>query len=235
MNDKAQTGQTKVIAAIPCYNEERFVGGVVRKTSQYVDQVVVVDDGSSDRTTKVAEAAGAVVVRHEVNRGPGGAYKTCFRVARDNEADVLITLDGDEQHDPDEIPRLLQPLLDDEADLVVGSRFLENYLVPRYRKFGIDVITFLYNVGSQVKIVDAQSCYRGYSRKALERLHITEDGFGFSVELLAQARKKGLRIVEVPISCIYHEASHSMNPVLHGIGVALMVVKHRLKTTMHSV
>jgi glycosyltransferase involved in cell wall biosynthesis len=229
MNGGVQTRQAKVIAAIPCYNEERFIGDVVRRTSQYVDQVIVVDDGSSDRTVEVAEVAGAMVVRHDVNRGPGGAYKTCFRVARNNEAEVLITLDGDEQHDPDEIPRLLQPLLDDEADLVVGSRFLENYKVPRYRKFGIDVITFLYNVGSRVKVVDAQSCYRGYNRKALDRLHITEDSFGFSVELLVQARKNGLRIVEVPISCIYHEASHSMNPVLHGVSVALMVIKHRLK------
>lgn len=227
MNGETRMRQTKVIAAIPCYNEEQFIGDVVRRASQYVDQVIVVDDGSSDRTSEAAEAAGAIVVRHDVNQGPGGAYKTCFQVARDNGAEVLITLDGDEQHDPDEIPRLLQPLLDDKADLVVGSRFLGNYQVPRYRKFGIDVITFLYNVGSKAKVVDAQSCYRGYNKKALERLRVTEDGFGFSVELLVQARKNGLRIVEAPISCIYHEASHSMNPVLHGVGVALMVVKHR--------
>jgi glycosyltransferase involved in cell wall biosynthesis len=227
MSDRARMGRPKVIAAIPCYNEEQFIGGVVRKTSQYVDQVVVVDDGSSDRTAEVAEAAGAMVVRHDVNRGPGGAYKTCLEVARGNGAEVLITLDGDEQHNPDELPGLLQPLLSDEADLVIGSRFIEDYDVPRYRKFGIDVITFLYNVGSKVKVIDAQSCYRGYNKKALEKLHITEDGFGFSVELLVQARRNGLRIVEVPISCIYHEASHSMNPVLHGVGVALMVLRHR--------
>jgi glycosyltransferase involved in cell wall biosynthesis len=223
-----------VIAAIPCYNEEQFIDNVVRRVSRYVDQVVVVDDGSSDRTAEVAEAAGATVVRHDVNKGPGGAYKTCLQVARDNGAEILITLDGDEQHDPDEIPRLLQPLLHGEADLVVGSRFLDQYEVPRYRKFGIDVITFLYNVGSEVKVVDAQSCYRGYNRKALDRLRITEDGFGFSVELLIQARKKNLRIVEVPISCIYHEASHSMNPVLHGVGVALMVVKHRALAALNA-
>jgi glycosyltransferase involved in cell wall biosynthesis len=227
MNSKTQMRPARVIAAIPCYNEEQFIGNVIRRASRYVDQVIVVDDGSSDRTAEVAEAAGAIVVRHEVNKGPGGAYKTCLKVARDNGVEVLITLDGDEQHDPDELPRLLRPLLNGEADLVIGSRFLDHYEVPRYRKFGIDVITFLYNVGSKVKVVDAQSCYRGYNRKALEMLRVTEAGFGFSVELLVQARKNGLRIVEVPISCIYHEASHSMNPVLHGVGVALMVVKHR--------
>jgi glycosyltransferase involved in cell wall biosynthesis len=208
MTGKVQVGQGKVIAAIPCYNEERFIGGVVHQVSQHVDQVIVVDDGSSDRTAEVAEAAGAMVVRHGVNRGPGGAYQTCFKVARENEAGILITLDGDEQHDPDELPRLLEPLLNEEADLVIGSRFLEQYEIARYRKLGIDVITFLYNVGSKGKVVDTQSCYRGYNRKALEELHITEDGFGFSVELLAQARKDGLRIMEVPISCIYHAESH---------------------------
>jgi O-antigen/teichoic acid export membrane protein len=223
-----------LVAAIPCYNEARFIGDIVRRTQQYVDTVVVVDDGSTDGTAGVAQAAGATVIRHDITRGPGGAYKTCLKAARESGADVLITLDGDEQHDPDELPRLLQPLLNEEADLVIGSRFLEQYEIARYRKFGIDVITFLYNLGSEVKVVDAQSCYRGYSRKALERLHVTEDGFGFSVELLVQARKRGLRIVEVPISCIYHDASHSMNPVLHGVGVALMVVKHRALAALDS-
>ena len=90
--DKTQMDRPKVIAAIPCYNEEQFIDGVVRKVNQYIDQVVVVDDGSSDRTTEVAEAAGAMVVRHYVNRGPGGAYKTCFEVAREKEAEILITL-----------------------------------------------------------------------------------------------------------------------------------------------
>ncbi len=230
--DQTQMRQPKVIAAIPCYNEEQFIDGVVRRASRYVDQVIVVDDGSTDRTSEVAESAGAMLVRHAVNKGPGAAYKTCFEAARDNDADILITLDGDDQHDPDELVRLLQPLLDDEADMVIGSRFLESYDVPRYRKFGIDVITFLYNVGSRQKVLDSQSCYRGYSRKALEELYVTEDGFGFSVELLVQARKRGLRIVEAPISCIYHEASHSMNPVLHGVGVALMVLKHRVKAAL---
>ena len=157
------------------------------------------------------------------------AYKSCFEAARSLEADVLITLDGDGQHRPEELPRVLAPLLSGKADLVIGSRFLEDYEVPRYRKFGIDVITWLYNIGSPVKVVDAQSCYRGYSHRALDKLQITESGFGFSVELLVQAREQGLVIREVPISCIYHSASHSINPVVHGVGVALMVVKHRIK------
>lgn len=219
----------KVVAAIPCYNEENFVADIVRQVTQYVDQVIVVDDGSTDRTTEVAEAAGATVVRHKTNQGPGRAARTCFEAAIENGAGILITLDGDGQHKPDELPRLLQPFLDGEADLVIGSRFLEEYEIARYRKLGIDIITFLYNFGAKARIVDGQSCYRGYNQKALETLQITEDGFGFSVELLVQARKHNLRIQEVPISCIYHAESHSKNPVTHGVEVALMVAKHRIK------
>ena len=230
---QAPAHRGKTVAAIPCYNEEQFVADIVRKASQYVDQVIVVDDGSTDRTTQVAADAGATVIRHQTNKGPGGAYRSCFEAALENDAAVLITLDGDGQHDPDELPLLMEPLQNGGADLVIGSRFLKPYKIARYRKFGIDVITFLYNVGSKTKASDSQSCYRGYSRKALEELQITENGFGFSVELLVQARRKNLAIAEVPIACIYHEASHSMNPVIHGVGVAMMVVKHRVKAALY--
>jgi glycosyltransferase involved in cell wall biosynthesis len=229
MTTHATPHHPKIIAAVPCHNEAQFIADIVRTAKKHVDGVVVVDDGSSDGTSHSAEEAGAIVVRHSGNKGPGAAYRSCFEAARSSGADILITLDGDEQHDPEELPRIFEPLLADRADLVIGSRFLGSYEIPRYRKFGIDVITWLYNLGSNVKVVDAQSCYRGYNRKALDSLRITERGFGFSVELLVQAREKGLVIKEVPITCIYHPASHSMNPVAHGVGVALMVVKHRLK------
>jgi glycosyltransferase involved in cell wall biosynthesis len=230
VQDNQETGQGRptIVAAIPCYNEANFIGDVVRRTAAHVDAVVVVDDGSTDGTAEAARAAGAQVRRHETNRGPGAAARTCLEVGREFGADVLVTLDGDGQHDPDEIPEVLAPVLAGAADVVIGSRFLGGYNnVARYRKFGIDVITFLYNVGSREKITDGQSCFRAYGRQALETLTITEDGFGFSVETLVQARKADLRIGEVSISCVYHEQSHSMNPVLHGLGVALMVVKHR--------
>jgi glycosyltransferase involved in cell wall biosynthesis len=222
-----------VVAAIPCHNEEQSIAGIVRSVQEHVHQVVVVDDGSSDDTGKTAEAAGALVVRHDCNQGPGVAYRSCLEAGRELAADVLVTLDGDGQHLPEELPRVLAPLLREEADLVIGSRFLDHYEIRRYRKFGIDVITWLYNLGSPVKVADAQSCFRAYSRRALDALSISEKGFGFSVELLVQAREHGLTIREVPISCIYHPDSHSQNPVLHGLTVALMVVKHRLRAARH--
>ena len=218
----------RVVAAIPCYNEGHFVGDVVRRAQAHVDVVVVVDDGSTDDTAEQAEAAGAQVVEHVQNQGPGAAARSCFQAGRDLDADVLVTLDGDGQHNPDEIPDVAAPALAGEADVVIGSRFLGRYNnVAAYRRFGIDAITFLYNIGSRTRITDGQSCFRAYSRRALETLRITEPGFGFSVETLVQARRAKLRIGEASISCVYHEESHSMNPVMHGVGVALMVVKHR--------
>jgi glycosyltransferase involved in cell wall biosynthesis len=227
----AQIGENpKILVAIPCYNEADFIASVVEKSRRYADQIVVVDDGSMDDTAEAARSAGALVVRHPRNLGPGAAARTCLQVGRSSGAQILVTLDGDGQHNPGEIPDVIAPLQRGDADLVIGSRFLgkENN-VARYRKFGIDVITFLYNFGGRARITDAQSCFRAYGKKSLDILEIHEDGFGFSVETLVQARRAGLRIREASISCLYHEQSHSANPVLHGVGVALMVLKHRLK------
>lgn len=220
----------KIIAAIPAYNEGQFIAKIVSKARRYIDKVIVVDDGSTDNTSKVARAAGAEVIRHKTNQGAGAAVRTAFKAAKRGHADILVTLDGDGQHNPDEIPRLLAPILDGEADLVIGSRFLRSNFrqMPRYRKFGIDVITFLYNLGSKLKVSDSQCCFRTQNRRLIEAVNITDTGFGFSVQVLIQARKRGFNIKEVPVSCIYHSQGSSLNPVAHGLGVAFSVIKHRL-------
>lgn len=224
-----QRSQPAIIAAIPCLNEKDFIGGIVTRTSQYVDRVIVIDDGSSDGTAGVARAAGAEVIGHKVRKGAGAATRSGFEAARANNADILVTIDGDGQHNPDEIPRLLAAVVKNKADLVIGSRFLKAETnMPGYRKFGIDVITWLYNLGSKAKITDSQSCFRAHSRRLIDTVDITEDGFGFSVEVLIKARKKNLVITEVPISCLYHPQGSSLNPVVHGLGVAWKVIKLRL-------
>lgn len=220
----------RIIAVIPAYNEEGFIGKVVSRARRYVDEVIVVDDGSTDNTAGVARVAGARVIKHKTNQGAGKATKTAFEAAKRSRADIVVSLDGDAQHNPDEIPRLLAPILNKEAELVIGSRFLQPRLqqMPRYRKFGIDVITFLYNLGSGVRVSDSQCCFRAHTRRLIEALNITEAGFGFSVQVLIQARKNGFTITEVPISSIYHAHGSTANPVTHGLGVAFDVIKHRL-------
>ena len=228
-NSKNRQTKLKIIAAIPCLDEEQFIGDVVTVASRFVDMVIVVDDGSTDRTAEAARAAGAHVIKHKVRQGTGAATRTAFEAAKKYKADILVTLDGDGQHNPNEIPRVLAPILGGEADLVIGSRFLQYSRkdVPKYRKFGIDVITWLYNFGSKFKVSDSQSCFRAHSRRLLEMMDITEDGFGFSVQVLIQARRKNFVITEVPVSCIYHLQGSSLNPIAHGLGVAWKVLRLR--------
>lgn len=223
-----------IIVCIPAYNEEKSISELVLKARQFAHQVIVVDDGSTDETARLAEAAGALVIRHKGNRGPGQATKSGLEEAMRRGAQVVVTLDGDGQHDPNGIPQILAPALSGKADLVIGSRFLANHdSMPRYRWFGIKVISWLYNLGAKARVVDTQSCFRAYGERALRSLDITERGFGFSVELLVQARKRGLTISEVPTPCIYNLASHSRDPLTHGIGVALSVIKHRFRDLLH--
>lgn len=223
-------GAPRILVAIPCHDEAPWLGGVVAAALPHADEVWVVDDGSRDDTPRIAEAAGARLLRHEVNRGYGAAIASCFALARQRGASVLVTLDGDGQHDPREIPDVVAPLAAGAAELVIGSRFLGRPAnVPRYRRFGIDVITALYNLGHRPWITDAQCGFRAYGRRAIEALAPADPGMGASVELLIHARGRGLRAAEVAVSCAYHPGGSSMGPVRHGVGVALKVVEHRIR------
>lgn len=225
----------KTVACIPCFNTEPFIGDIVLSARKYVDQVIVINDGSHDGTAEAARLAGALVVDHGVNRSYGAAIKSCFETARKNAADVVVILDGDGQHQPDEIPRLLTPILRGEADLIIGSRFLTNkHNMPRYRKFGIKVITFLWNFGSKLKVSDAQSGFRAYGKRLLEGLSLSERGMSVSIETLEKARGQKAVIREVPVSCLYVQALFDLEAITHGLSVALYVVWIRLKNSVAS-
>lgn len=207
------------VALIPAYNEARFIGSIVLAARPYVDLVVVVDDGSADATATIARSAGAVVIQHQQNQGKAAAVNSGFRHLRHQRPRALVMLDGDGQHRAEDIPLLLQPILDDCADLVVGSRFLGRAsAIPAYRKVGQHGLTMATNLASGVSLSDSQSGYRAFSRRALELLSFGQDGFSVESEMQFLAREHRLRVAEVPIEVIYAEPA-KRNPLGHGAQV----------------
>ncbi len=217
----------KIIIGIPAFNEEKNIGPIVAKLKKKYDQVIVCDDGSSDMTETIASSLGAYVVKHDKNLGYGSAINTIFNEAGKIGADVLVTFDADGQHQISEIDSVLQPIFENKADIVIGSRFLgETKDLPRYRKIGIKTITGLTNVVTGSKITDSQSGFRAYAKKVLKEISPTESGMGISTEILIKASKKEMRIVEVPITISYENNTHSQEPISHGTSVIMSTIKH---------
>ena len=195
-----------VIAVIPAYNEERYIGSIVLKSQEYADMVIVVDDGSADKTAFIASLGGARVVRHRVNRGKGRALNTGFCVARALQPTAIVILDGDGQHLPEEMPGVLAPILADEADIVVGSRYLRGGCgVPRHRAWGHRAVNLVTDLISGVSVTDSQSGFRAFSPRAVEAISFSSSGFSVESEMQFLARDHGLRVVEVPITADYTE------------------------------
>jgi glycosyltransferase involved in cell wall biosynthesis len=217
-----------VIACIPAYNEERTIARVIIEAQKYVDKVIVCNDGSTDLTGEIAEKLGVEVIRHEKNIGYGGALSSLFKRAREINPDAMVILDADLQHNPNDIPRILFPILNGEADIVIGSRFLkEDITIPKYRKAGIKIITKLTRFVSYKGISDAQSGFRAYNRKAIYSIMPTEHGMGASTEILLKAKENKLKIKDVPIKINYNvEEPSAQNPIIHGLDVVLSTVKH---------
>ncbi len=205
------------------YNEEETIGTVVTQVREFVDDIICVDDGSSDSGGRIAEACGAIVHQHRVNRGYGGALKSLFAKAREIDADVLVVLDSDGQHEASDIPRLLEPILSGEADFVIGSRFVNgggSEDMPAYRRLGIKVISAASNLSSDLDIKDTQSGFRAFSKRAIERLRFDAEGMELSLEMLEDAHEKELQITEVPTIIRYDVPKGSNFTALsHGFSV----------------
>ncbi len=217
--------ERRIVAGIPAFDEEKTIAKVVVRASKHVDKIVVVDDGSRDDTAPIAEKLGAVVLRHERNLGKGAAMRTCLDWARRNRADVLVTLDADGQQDPHEIPRVVEPILRGEADVVIGSRRLGKG-IPAFRRFGGKMLDRVTGVKADGAVVDAQSGFRAYSKKALESVTAVEYGMGVDSEILMRAKNAGLRIVEVSTKVSYRGLETSThNPVYHWLDVFFSIVK----------
>lgn len=220
----------RVAVCIPAYNEAKSIKDIINAAKPYADEIIVCDDGSQDNTYEVAKAAGATVIRHPANKGYGAAIKTLFHAAKERNADVMVTLDSDGQHDPSQIPRVIQPIVSDGYDIVIGSRFLndaDRKKVPSYRSFGIKTITKFTQLASYNNITDAQSGFRAYSKNALNKIDITEEGMAVSTEILMRAGEKNLMIKEVPITVNYNvEDASTHNPLSHGLNVIGSIVRY---------
>jgi glycosyltransferase involved in cell wall biosynthesis len=218
MTQKTNRTKVGVLVGIPAYNEARSVGSIVLLAKQYADEVIVVDDGSTDNTARIAELAGAAVIRHDENRGKGAAIQSILAEARKINPDILVLLDADSQHNPDEIPVLIEPI-SRGSDLVIGSREAEKAKTPTYRRIGQKVLLRSTRLVSKSKISDSESGFRALSRRAINELELQETGFAIESEMIVRATDKDLRITEVPISNIYTRDGSTLNPVRHGVGV----------------
>ena len=218
--------QEMKLVCIPAYNEERVIGDVVKRSLKFADKVIVCDDGSTDNTAKIAKESGATVISHKKNEGYGASIITLFDRARQENADIMVTIDGDGQHDPDQISLLVNTLQENNVDVVVGSRFLDkSSSTPGYRRQGIKIITSAANFGADFKVSDAQSGFRAYSKRAIESIHPTETGMAVSTEILLKISNKGLALAEVPITVSYNGDTSTQNPVPHGVAVLMNTLK----------
>ncbi len=195
----------KVCCLIPAYQESRAVDQVISIAQKYCTHVVVVDDGSTDNTGKIAEANGAKVLRHPTNLGKGAALRTGFNYAIEKQYDVIITLDGDLQHNPHSIPRFLDKIKQG-YDIIVGSRYqTQSEDMPFARKLSNLITTTVLRVFFKVPVTDSQSGYRAFKRRVLEKIPVRDNGFAAETEILIDAQRAGFLISEVPIATSYGE------------------------------
>jgi glycosyltransferase involved in cell wall biosynthesis len=222
--------KTVVMAIIPAYNEAANIRKTIQEATNYVSSIVVVDDGSQDNTAEIAKTMNVKVIRNKYNMGKGAALKKgLLEACRYNNVDIVVTLDADGQHDPVDIPTLLKPIENGEADIVIGSRFMQNpHEIPKLRLIGLSVINFMNRFFMKTTINDSQSGFRAYKKNVLSIISNYETrGYGVETEQLARAESYGLRIVEVPISIKYRGLLNTSkrNSLLHGANILSMVLK----------
>ena len=220
-----------IIACIPAFNEVSKISEIVADAKKYVDEVVVCDDGSTDSTADAAENSGAYVIKHHTNEGKGSAMKSLFKYALRSQADVIVTIDGDGQFLPKDIPKLCEPIILGVSDIVKGYRFDDDYKeMPSYRKFGNIFLDQLTSVSSNISLRDTQSGFRAYSKDAIKKITLSTNGFGADAEILINASKKGLRISEEKVTVLYNVGSKTStkNPIIHGTEVASSLIEQIL-------
>ena len=219
----------EIVVGIPAFNEGKNIASIILKLKKITNKIIVCNDGSSDLTSKIAEELGATVVNHSKNLGYGAAIRSIFLKAKEMNSDILVTFDADGQHRIEDIEKVIQPIMENKTDIVIGSRFLnkEKDQVPEYRKVGIKIITKVTNASIHQKITDSQSGFRAYSKKVLEKLTPSDVGMGISTEILIKSSKMEFKISEVPIKILYEgENTSTHNPISHGTSVLFSTIKY---------
>ena len=218
-----------VIAFIPAYNEAARIGEVVAQTRSHVNEIVVIDDGSTDNTAAFAERAGAKVVRHELNRGKGAAIATGLDYFGRSDAEFGVFLDADGQHDPGEIPKFIEAARNMNADVVVGTRMTETRDMPLVRRLTNRFTSWVTSRMARQTIPDSQCGFRLIRRSVLPHLELSSSHFEIETEVLIQAARAGHRIVSVPIRTIYGNAARAshIHPLRDTIRFFRLVAKYR--------
>ena len=217
----------KITIGIPAYNEEKSIALIITKLKKITDSIIVCDDGSSDMTAEISKNLGATVISHKKNMGYGVAINSIFQKSKELNVDLLVTFDADGQHRVEDIQKVIEPIKNNVADLVIGSRFLDKKSdVPNYRKIGIKVITQVTNASIKKKLTDSQSGFRAYNGQVLSQIFPSDVGMGISTEILIKSSSKGLRIMEVPITILYSGNTSTHNPVSHGTSVLFSTIKY---------
>jgi len=217
-----------ITVGIPAYNEEKNIASIIVKLKKIVDTIIVCNDGSNDSTSEIAKNLGVIVIDHSKNLGYGAGIHSIFRKAREINSDVLVTIDADGQHRIEDIKKVVEPIEKGEADLIIGSRFLDTTQkqIPEYRKIGIKLITKVTNSSLKNKITDSQSGFRAYSKNVVSKLNVSDIGMGISTEILIKSSAHGFRIAEVPITVLYDGDTSTHNPVSHGTSVLFSTLKY---------
>lgn len=224
------------IVCIPAYNEENTISDIIKRSLKFADKVIVCDDGSTDSTSKKAKDSGATVINHVKNSGKGTALKSLFEYIKKSNFDVAVTIDGDGQFLPEEMEKLIEPILKNDVDVVIGNRFSNSEEMPAYRKTGNKVLDKITKLASDLPVEDSQSGYRAYSSKAINTLSFHTSGFGIDSEILIDAVNKNLTISEQPVTVLYDTGfkTSTKNPVSHSSGVLssllqLIAINHPLR------
>src|SRR3989449_8315022 len=214
-----------VLAAIPAFNEGPTIGSVVLRAKQYAEEVVVVDDGSTDDTAEIAALAGAHVIRHARNLGKGMAIRSAWMYARERHPEAFVLLDGDHQHDPKDIPRIVEPILAGEADVVLGVRWGKTSGMPVYRRIGKRALDYATAAAKKNGLLtDSQCGFRVFSSRALRMIEPTDNGLSIESQMLLEAQERNLRIQEVNIDARYDIEGSTLSPGRHGTSVLGRIV-----------